>query len=131
MYQPVEGADDLETRRIMFDMIFHQNEEITLFISTDHRNVITKGYVESIECNFFNNPQIIQVSIICPDPFFYAADDNGDIDTHTDALEYMGLLLGKYFAFNMIYTVYGMPDASVGFILRFTAASCSRRQDKE
>lgn len=40
------------------------------------------GYVESNEPDIFSSEEGAQISIICPDPYFYSADDDGRNVTH-------------------------------------------------
>lgn len=52
---------------------FPVNKNIELLIETDNRIVKTTGYVESNEPNIFSSQEGTQISIICPDPYFYSA----------------------------------------------------------
>lgn len=54
---------------------FPIKNEITLQFETDNRTSKITGYVESNEPTIFSDRETIQVSIICPDPFFYSVDD--------------------------------------------------------
>ena len=51
---------------------FPVKSKVTLRFNTDRRTVMTVGYVESNDPNIFSKDEMTQVSIICPDPFFYA-----------------------------------------------------------
>lgn len=83
----------LDNRNIVFTLIFlpTDNESveeirqrsyryfpikglITLVFKTTNRTCRTSGYVESNEPNIFSKRQTSQISVICPDPYFY--DDN-------------------------------------------------------
>lgn len=52
---------------------FPINKRIQLRIETDNRDVMIFGWVESNEPNIFSSLETTQISIICPDPYFYAS----------------------------------------------------------
>ena len=66
----IQPIGNIETRRLQLYSYFAPKAAITLDIQTDNRHVTIDGYVESMEIDYNANPQIVQVSIICPDPFF-------------------------------------------------------------
>ena len=51
---------------------FPVKSKVTLCFNTDRRTVTTVGYVESNDPNIFSKDETTQISIVCPDPFFYA-----------------------------------------------------------
>lgn len=67
----IQPIGDLETRRIELYGFMSPKSAVTLDIETDSRHVTIDGYIESMEIDYNANPQLAQVSIICPDPFFY------------------------------------------------------------
>lgn len=55
---------------------FFRTKEISQFYFTNqNREVSIPGYVETVECNLFSNSEVMQVSIICPYPYFRALAD--------------------------------------------------------
>ena len=58
---------------------FPIKKNIKLIIETDNRTCVAYGYVESNEPNIFTSSQTTQISIICPDPYFYSLDENNQI----------------------------------------------------
>lgn len=64
-----------EMRHISYKY-FPVKKNLTLTIETDSRICSIEGYVESNEPDIFEEEEIIQVSIICPSPYFY--DGSGD-----------------------------------------------------
>lgn len=56
---------------------FPIKKRIKLLIETDNRICETYGYVESNEPNIFSNQEGTQISIICPDPYFYSSGPDG------------------------------------------------------
>lgn len=66
----IQPLGNLEDRRIEFYTFMSPKSAIQLDIQTDSRHVTIDGYVESLEFDLNANPQLVQVSIICPDPYF-------------------------------------------------------------
>lgn len=73
IYMTMEG--DVETSRIGLYKYFPLKKRITLYYKNGTRDVYIEGYVEVIECDLFTQKQIAQVSILCPQPYFKAAED--------------------------------------------------------
>lgn len=61
----------VEDARLKLYKFFPVKKKIRLEFETDRRHVETEGYVESNVPNIFSEEETAQVSIICPDPFFY------------------------------------------------------------
>lgn len=57
---------------------FPAKKNVEIIIETDNRYVRTNGYVESNEPNIFSSQEGTSISIICPDPFFYSAGEDGN-----------------------------------------------------
>ena len=56
---------------------FPIKKRVTLLIETDNRICETYGYVESNEPDIFSSDEMTQISIVCPDPYFYSAGPDG------------------------------------------------------
>jgi len=84
----------LETRNIVLNLEFLNNKSIedtrqltykyfpikkplTITIKTDNREAMALGYVESNEPSIFSEKEGCQISIICPDPYFYSTGEDG------------------------------------------------------
>ena len=65
------GIDNIESIRQSTYKYFPIKKELTLVIKTDNRELEIKGYVESNEANIFSNEEGADISIICPNPYFY------------------------------------------------------------
>lgn len=61
----------IEDARIRVYKYFPIKKPVHLEVITDYRHAECDGYVESNEPDIFTNHETAQVSIICPDPFFY------------------------------------------------------------
>ncbi len=55
---------------------FPIKKKLTLLIETDNRQAEIEGYVESNEPNIFSKDEGSDISIICPNPFFYSSGKN-------------------------------------------------------
>lgn len=66
---------NVEENRIYLYTFFKTKEWCKLYFKTDCRDVYIEGYVETIECDFFTNKEIMQISVVCPDPYFIAHNE--------------------------------------------------------
>ena len=82
MYSPT-----VEEVRLKSYKYFPSKKPLTLLIETDNRIVEATGYVESNEPNMFSNDSGCVISIICPDPYFYSAGENGTKETVFSGIE--------------------------------------------
>lgn len=65
---------NVESSRINLYKYIKSKQYIKLYLRNGQRKVWIEGRVESIEGDLYENPQKLQVSVICPDPHF--KDDN-------------------------------------------------------
>lgn len=75
---PIDLYDIEETRLLIYKM-FPAKQMIRFQIKTDHRECYTNGRVESVEPIIFSERETISVTILCPDPYFYALYDESII----------------------------------------------------
>lgn len=61
---------DIEGNRQRLYKIFNIKKPCTIYFSNKNRNVQIKGYVETIEGDLFVQRERMQISIICPRPYF-------------------------------------------------------------
>lgn len=87
----------LDKRNIVFDIVFFDTENqetiedirqksykyfplkrnLDIVVKTDNRCLKTTGYVESNEPNIFSPQESSQISVICPNPYFYFVNEDG------------------------------------------------------
>lgn len=94
----LDNSARLQTRNIMMSLLFMERpniesvrlasykyfpikQNITFLIETDNRTCMTTGRVESNNPTIFSQNEGCQISILCPDPYFYSAGDDGDTET--------------------------------------------------
>ena len=71
-------GEDIEAIRQKSYKYFPIKKNVELVIETDNRYVRTTGYIESNEPDIFSKQEGTQISIVCPDPYFYSASEDGD-----------------------------------------------------
>jgi phage-related protein len=62
--------DPVEANRIALYRYFTVKRELTIYFKNDSRDLMIKGYIESLHFSPFKNRQVLQISIICLDPYF-------------------------------------------------------------
>lgn len=65
---------EVEETRLELYQLFSLKRECKIFYKNNRRDVYIAGYVESIECDYFVNNETMQISIVCPYPFFKTID---------------------------------------------------------
>ena len=73
-----ENIEDIRQKSYKY---FPMKKNVSLIFKTDNRTVKTVGYVETNEPNIFSSQEGAQISIICPDPYFYSAGADGNNTT--------------------------------------------------
>lgn len=68
---------------------FPLKKPITLIFETDTRTVEIEGVVESNEPDIFSSEESTNISIICPDPYFYASGGNARSKTEFSGINAM------------------------------------------
>lgn len=123
----------IEATRLLSYKFFPIKRNITFLIETDSRICETVGRVESNEPDIFSDKEGCQVSIMCPDPYFYSAGDTGNTETVFYGTEPMfefpfsnESLTEPLLEFGSIEnrtegTVYYEGDAEVGITIRIHA----------
>lgn len=69
--------DTVEDVRHLSYKYFPIKKKVTLLFETDNRLAGIEGYVESNEPTIFSMEEGSDISIICPNPFFYSAGEDG------------------------------------------------------
>jgi hypothetical protein len=68
LYIKING--EIESNRLKLYRFFPTKERCTIYLKTEMRDVYIEGIVESNEVTPFTNKEIMQVSILCPFPYF-------------------------------------------------------------
>jgi hypothetical protein len=83
------GEETIEELRHKSYKYFPVKKKIKLVFETDERLVETEGYVESNDTVIFSKTEGSDISIICPDPYFYLSGNNGTQTTIFYSIEPM------------------------------------------
>lgn len=71
---------DIEGNRQRLYRIFPRKIPVTVYFANKNRDVKIEGYVESIEGDLFSKQEQMQISILCPRPYFE------DVNTETNVI---------------------------------------------
>lgn len=66
---------DVEANRLYLYQYFKTKNYCKIYYANGVRSVYAEGYVETIECDLFENSQTMQVSIVCHDPYLKDIDE--------------------------------------------------------
>lgn len=66
---------DIEYNRQNLYTFCPTKEKVRFYFSNNNRDVYVDGYVDSVECDLFTNDERMQISIICPQPYFLDMSD--------------------------------------------------------
>jgi predicted phage tail component-like protein len=66
---------DVEQQRQLLYRFFQTKQYCKIYYKNSNRDVYIEGYVEAIEGDLFTKSQQLQISIICPKPFFKGLND--------------------------------------------------------
>lgn len=66
----VAPLNSIETNRINLYKYFKAKQYIKLYLENNTRSVWIDGYIDKIDGNLYSEKQQLQISIICPDPYF-------------------------------------------------------------
>lgn len=61
---------DIETNRQRLYRMFPLHKPVTIYYRTYNRDLHIDGYVETIDGSLFEQRETLQISVICPDPYF-------------------------------------------------------------
>ena len=125
-----ESIEDVRQKSYKY---FPVKKSLTLVIETDNRCVETVGYVESNEPDIFSSQEGAQISIICPDPYFYSSGAQGTNTTvlsgteatfefpfSNEAVSEPALIMGRT-VINTAGVVIYTGDSEVGLTIRIHA----------
>lgn len=99
---------EVEKNRLNLYKYFQSKKYCKMYYSNGSRDVYIEGYVETIECDLFSISEQMQISIICPDPYFQDANE-----IVTDISQILGA-----FEFPFAFGAKGMTE-SIGMIDKF------------
>ena len=66
---------NVEQNRLNLYKYFPTKEPVKFYYQNDTLDVYIEGYVENVECDYFVNGEMAQISIVCPQPYFKSIDE--------------------------------------------------------
>lgn len=96
---------DIEANRQMLYTIFPLHSPVTVYYQTFNRDLYIDGYLEGIDGGLFAQRETMQISIICPDPYF------------------RNRYLAAARAENGAYSIRNGGDVPVGFVAEITVST--------
>lgn len=69
----------VEYNRHKLYQYFPVKRAVTLIFETDERMVSIDGYTESVDSDIFSETEGVQISIVCPNPYFYEPDTSSTV----------------------------------------------------
>lgn len=117
----------VEVNRLRLYDYFLVGQTIKIYYKNGLRNVYTEGYVETIDGTFFTNREALQISILCPDPYFKGAGEIvADISKLVSLFEFpfaidvAGIPLSEFNEY-LIGQITNDGNVSTGLVIELTA----------
>lgn len=66
---------DIENSRLTIYKFFRSKQPVYFYFANGSRNVFIEGVVEHVDGDLFEKSQTLQISIICPEPYFKALEE--------------------------------------------------------
>ena len=114
-----------EVNRINLYKYFPTKEQVTFYYSNGSRNVFIKGYVNTCEVNPFSQDEQMQISIICPQPYFKDIDEIIADISNVTALFVFPFSINvdepipfSSYELNKVTNVYNAADVKTGVIIQ-------------
>lgn len=123
----IKMLPSVEENRLNLYNYFKVGQDCTIYFANGSRNVFIEGIVETIECPLFDINQTMQISIICPQPYFSAVDYFiAEISNIVAMFEFPFSIEegGEEFSAydkNRISTVFNRGDVEIGFLIKIYA----------
>ena len=118
---------NVEQNRLRLYNFFGTGKWCKIFFKNNARNVYIEGYCEQVELNHFALKQTMQISIICPEPFFKSLSQIViDISMVHAAFEFPFAIEAPGIEFSVIEpgreaTIYNEGEVATGLIIRLTS----------
>ena len=117
--------NNAEANRLELYKYIKTKKPVTLYIDTNYRHVYINGYVESLSAGIFDKKEKVQISIICPNPYFLNENESvGDFAYTQDELEFPLDLPEEGLSFGSIINeteinIHNGGDVETGMLIHF------------
>lgn len=117
---------DIERNRINLYNYFPIKRKTRLYFKNETRDVYIDGYIETFECDFFELGEKVQISILCPNPYFKSTDttvitfaNQVDLFEFPFSIDAEGIPFSELVISNTTY--YNNGDIDIGMIITLHA----------
>lgn len=124
---------DIEKNRIYLYSFFIPKNWCKFYYKNGSRDVYIEGYVEIVECGLFTNKQQMQISIVCPSPYFKGMKEIvSDISKSLPAFEFPFAIDLPGIEFSTIDTskitnVYNESESETGVIIEIDLVNTANK----
>lgn len=118
---------DIENSRLTIYKFFRVKQPVYFYFANGSRNVCIEGIVESVEGSLFERNQNLQISIICPEPYFKALEETvSDLSQVTPLFSFPFAIAEAGIAFSEIEktiekNIYYAGEVETGFTIEMRA----------
>lgn len=118
---------DIENSRLTIYKFFRVKQSVYFYFANGSRNVCIEGIVESVEGSLFERNQNLQISIICPEPYFKALEETvSDLSQVTPLFSFPFAIAEAGIAFSEIEktiekNIYYAGEVETGFTIEMRA----------
>ena len=123
----VDLRGDIEGNRQRLYTLFPRKKEITLYFKNKNRDVKINGWVETLEADLFVQREQVQISIICPRPYFQGINSPVNLVDDVQALFEWPFSISADDPVEIstesttpIYTYYNAGDIETGAVFTFS-----------
>lgn len=123
----IAPRQNIEISRINLYKYFKSKQYVKLYLKNRTRNVYIEGYVENMEGDLYENPQKLQISVICPNPYFKDVETNFyEFSNVTSAFEFpfsidsVGVAISNISPFTEV-DIINNSDDEVGVVIELRA----------
>ena len=123
----VDLRGDIEGNRQRLYTLFPRKKEITLYFKNKNRDVRINGWVETLEADLFVQREQVQISIICPRPYFQSINSPVNLVDDVQALFEWPFSISADDPVEIsaesttpIYTYYNAGDIETGAVFTFS-----------
>lgn len=115
-----------EENRIGLYKYFPPKNQVRIYYKNDHRDVYIDGYVEKFECDLFSVNEFVQVSVLCPLPYWIDAEKTEINFNHIESLfEFPFAISEEGIEFSRIIkdntNYFNNSGTEIGLLIEFTA----------
>lgn len=115
----IKPLNSIETNRINLYTYFKAKQYIKLYLENNTRSVWIDGYIETVDGDLYTQDERIQVSIICPDPYF--KDTTTGLYTFSNVID----------LFSFPFAIEATPGVPISELSEYTEIAITNNSDDE